>query len=119
MENLIQISIALANSVDLRFKRYLWSYINWNNRLIIIVGARSTGKTALMLQYIKENLMNKTDEFLYASLDDLYFSNTNLVDYAGEFVKLGGKYLFLDEAHNYKNGIIQPFTFHGFKSFFF
>jgi len=37
------------------------------------------------------------------SLDDLYFSKTNLFDFAGEFVKRGGKYLFLDEVHKYKN----------------
>lgn len=103
MESLFQISTSMVNSVDLRFKRYLRSSINWNNRLNVIVGARGTGKTTLMLQYIKENLMDKTDEVLYTSLDDLYFSKTNLVDFAGEFVKRGGKYLFLDEVHKYKN----------------
>jgi len=103
MENLFQISTALVNSVDLKFKRYLWNGINWQNRLNVIVGARGTGKTTLMLQYIKENLMDKPDEVLYASLDDLYFAKTNLVNFAGEFVKRGGKYLFLDEVHKYKN----------------
>ena len=103
MESLFQISTSMINSVDLRFKRYLRSSINWNNRLNVIVGARGTGKTTLMLQYIKENLIDKTDEVLYTSLDDLYFSKTNLVDFAGEFVKRGGKYLFLDEVHKYKN----------------
>jgi uncharacterized protein len=103
MENLFQISTALVNSVNLKFKRYLWNGINWQNRLNVIVGARGTGKTTLMLQYIKENLMDKPDEVLYASLDDLYFAKTNLVNFAGEFVKRGGKYLFLDEVHKYKN----------------
>jgi len=103
MESLFQISTSMVNSVDLRFKRYLRSSINWNNRLNVIVGARGTGKTTLILQYMKENLMEKADEVLYASLDDLYFSKTNLVDFAGEFVKRGGKYLFLDEVHKYKN----------------
>jgi predicted AAA+ superfamily ATPase len=37
------------------------------------------------------------------SLDDLHFSGNSFVDFAGEFVKRGGKYLFLDEVHKYKN----------------
>jgi predicted AAA+ superfamily ATPase len=103
MEKLFQLSAAGADSVDLRFKRYLWNRINWKNRLIAITGARGVGKTTLLLQFIKENLMDNPDETLYASLDDLYFSKTRLVDFAGEFVKRGGKHLFLDEVHKYRN----------------
>jgi hypothetical protein len=36
-------------------------------------------------------------------MDDLYFSKNTLVDFTDEFVKKGGKYLFLDEVHKYKN----------------
>jgi predicted AAA+ superfamily ATPase len=36
-------------------------------------------------------------------MDDLYFSKNTLVDFADQFVKLGGKYLFLDEVHKYRN----------------
>ena len=36
-------------------------------------------------------------------MDDLYFARNTLVDFADEFVKKGGKYLFLDEIHKYKN----------------
>lgn len=103
MEQLFQFSSSMVNAVNVDFKRYNRKIINWQNRLIIIVGARGIGKTTLMLQYIKENLMNNPDDFLYASLDDLYFSKNSLVDFAGEFVKRGGKYLFLDEVHKYKN----------------
>jgi predicted AAA+ superfamily ATPase len=103
MENLFQLSASRIDSIDLRFKRYLWKKINWKNRLIAIIGARGVGKTTMLLQFIKENLMDKPDEILYASLDDLYFSKNMLVDFAGEFVKRGGKYLFLDEAHKYKS----------------
>ncbi len=103
MGDLFQVSTSLVSSVDVKFKRYSRGAINWQNRLIIIVGARGVGKTTLILQYIKENLMAKPDEFLYVSLDDLYFSKNNLVDFAGDFVKRGGRYLFLDEVHKYKN----------------
>lgn len=37
------------------------------------------------------------------SLDDLNFSNNNVTDFAGDFVKRGGLYLFVDEVHKYKN----------------
>lgn len=77
--------------------------INWNNRLIGITGARGVGKTTLLLQYIKENLAEVPAEVIYVNMDDLYFSKNTIVDFADEFVKRGGKYLFIDEVHKYKN----------------
>lgn len=99
----MQYSANMIQAVDMKFKRYLWDKINWNNRFIVITGARGVGKTTLMLQYIKENFANNAGEVLYASLDDLYFAKNSLVAFAGEFVKRGGKVLFLDEVHKYKN----------------
>jgi hypothetical protein len=103
MESLFQYSASRINSVDTSFKRYLWDKINWNNRLIAITGARGVGKTTLLLQYIRENLNDKPDQVIYVSVDDLYFSKNSLVDFADEFIKRGGKFLFLDEIHKYKN----------------
>ena len=103
MDKLFQYSAARIHSVDLDFKRYLFTKVNWKNRLIAIVGARGIGKTTLLLQYIKETFYEKPDEVLYVSLDDLYFANNTLVDLADAFVKRGGKYLFLDEVHKYRN----------------
>ena len=103
MESLFQFSISRINTVNLKFKRYLWNKINWKNRLIAITGARGVGKTTMLLQYIKSNLMAEPDEILYVSLDDLYFSKNTLVDLSGEFAKRGGKHLFFDEVHKYKN----------------
>jgi predicted AAA+ superfamily ATPase len=103
MEKLFQFSALRINAIDTYFKRYLWSKINWDNRLIAKKDARGTGKTTLLLQYIKENLSEVPDEVIYANMDDLYFARNTLVDFADEFVKKGGKYLFLDEIHKYKN----------------
>lgn len=102
MERLFQYSVSRINSVDTSFKRYLWDKINWKNRLIVITGARGVGKTTLILQYIKENLNDMPDQVIYVNMDDLYFSKVSIVDFADEFVKKGGKYLFLDEIHKYK-----------------
>lgn len=103
MEKLFHYSSNMVKEVDLTFKRYLRDKINWKNRLNVIVGARGVGKTTLLLQYIRENLSLNSGEVIYVSLDDLFFAKNNLVDFAGEFVKRGGKYLFLDEVHKYKN----------------
>jgi len=103
MEKLFQYSVSRINSVDTSFKRYLWNLINWDNRLIVITGARGVGKTTLLLQYIREKLNEKTDEVIYVNMDDLYFSKNTLVEFTDEYVKRGGKYLFLDEVHKYRN----------------
>lgn len=103
MDKLFQYSKSRINSVNTGFKRYLWNKIDWNSRLIAITGARGVGKTTLLLQYIKENLAKNPDEVIYVNLDDLYFSKTTIVDFTDEFVKRGGKYLFLDEVHKYLN----------------
>ncbi|MGB0879513.1 MAG: ATP-binding protein [Polaribacter sp.] len=83
-------------------ERYLITKINWSNRLIAIKGARGSGKTTLLLQQIKFYLPKGTQP-LYASLDNLYFLENNLVDLAEEFVQQGGTHLFLDEVHKYPN----------------
>jgi hypothetical protein len=76
--------------------------IDWNGRLIGISGARGSGKTTLMIQYLKSKIEN-TDEAIYVSLDDLYFTKNNLLDFVFEFRRNGGKYLFFDEVHKYQN----------------
>jgi len=51
---------------------------------------------------MKEHYQN-SDEAIYASLDNLYFSKKPLIDFVDEFYKLGGKHLLLDEVHKYPN----------------
>ena len=55
METLVNTFRNRLEQVNLAFIRYLTPSINWNNRLFAIVGARGTGKTTLLLQYIKQN----------------------------------------------------------------
>jgi hypothetical protein len=101
MENLFSSFRYLISRIELDFVRYLYSNINWNNRLIAIVGARGVGKTTLIFQHIKKNYDINSSEVLYASLDNLWFSNHSLLELADEFHKNGGKALFLDEVHKY------------------
>lgn len=101
MQQLFSIFYQQLNRVSTDFKRYLYSEIHWQNRLIAIVGSRGTGKTTLLLQHIKLNYQSLSGEVLYASLDSLWFSTHSLVYLADEFAKQGGKVLYLDEVHNY------------------
>lgn len=74
--------------------------INWDARLIGIKGARGVGKTTLLLQHIKRNFQ-QDERTLYVSLDNIYFSDNRLYDFADRFVKRGGTRLYLDEVHKY------------------
>jgi predicted AAA+ superfamily ATPase len=102
IEKLRQRSVRRIRDTGISFKRYLHRRIDWADRLIIIKGARGVGKTTLLLQYIKEHF-NLSEEALFASLDDLWFTDHLLTDLAEQFYSLGGKYLFLDEVHKYPN----------------
>jgi predicted AAA+ superfamily ATPase len=99
MDALYQNFEDLLLGTNLNFKRYLYSEINWKNRMFGIVGPRGVGKTTLILQYIKEH--HRTSDTLYFSMDDLYFSNHTLHETVDKFCKNGGKYLFIDEIHKY------------------
>jgi uncharacterized protein len=101
MERLQQLSAnAIANAPE-HFHRFLYSEINWNNRLIGISGARGSGKTVLLIQYLKK--VYKEIKALYVSLDDIYFSENKLIYFAENFANMGGQLLLLDEVHRYKN----------------
>ena len=99
MQTLFEYSNRLISNVDKKFTRYLYNRIHWENRLIGIVGPRGVGKTTLVLQYIKNNL--DVRHTLYVSAEDFYFAKHRLSDLASDFVKWGGKCLFIDEIHKY------------------
>lgn len=84
-----------------RFKRYKYFQIDWEIRMIALMGPRGVGKTTLVLQRILESGHEK--QSLYVSTDHSYFGSHSLVEVADEFVKLGGEYLYFDEVHKYKN----------------
>lgn len=88
-----------ATSTD--YVRYLHGKIAWNARLVAILGARGVGKSTLVLQHIK--LYEEIDTTLYVSADDLYLSTHTLVELAEKFYQEGGKALYIDEIHKYKN----------------
>ena len=88
--------------VDLKFKRYLYSQINWKARMIGIKGARGVGKTTMLLQHILDNYED-IDQTLYVSLDDLWFASHNLMELVDWADRHGLSRLYLDEVHRYKS----------------
>lgn len=82
---------------SLKFKRELYSIINWNARFIGIKGPKGVGKSTMLLQYIKENL--KDENVLYVSLDDMWFATNSIMDLVEYHYVNGGTHLFLDEIH--------------------
>lgn len=102
MEELLEVSQRLIRKISLSFKRYLYDQVPWNSRLIGIKGSRGTGKTTLLLQYLKLKGL-PAREAAYFTLDDLYFTRNTLLDTAKKFYQEGGKIIVLDEVHKYQN----------------
>ena len=101
MERLVQRYQSQLDRTNTVFVRYLHDNIRWNARLNAILGARGVGKTTLMFQHIL--LTDERDSSLVVFADDIYFSKHTLIDLAETFYKNGGKHLYIDEVHKYRN----------------
>jgi len=106
METLYKLYRKRVEAESHNLVRYLHSEIDWNERLIGIVGARGTGKTTLILQHIKHTFADK-NKALYVSLDNLWFSRNTLTELCDLFCANGGTHLFIDEIHRYPNWAIE------------
>ena len=82
------------------YKRYLFKEVNFQNRLIGIIGARGVGKTTFLIQHFNESPL-LFQEKLYVSADVIGVNS--LFDIAFQFYKEGGKLLIIDEIHKYNN----------------
>lgn len=101
MQTLRKKFLLLLNRTNTEYVRNFHDKISWNNRLIAIVGARGIGKTTMVLQHIK--LYEDVDTSLFVYADDIWFSSHTLYDLASQFYTEGGKTLYIDEIHKYKN----------------
>ena len=87
--------------VSNEFTRYQYERINWDARMLALVGPRGVGKTTLFLQRISRT--HSDGSALYVSADHLYFATHSLYETADAFYKNNGKFLFIDEVHKYEN----------------
>jgi len=95
--NTFRIKLSLT---PMSYFRSFHEVINWESRLICIMGQKGVGKSTLMLQHIKK--YDNLDETLYVSADNMYFAGHTLYELAGSFFLQGGKRLYIDEVHKYK-----------------
>ena len=102
METFYRTHRYLVEHTNASIRRNLMDEINWNDRLIGIKGTRGVGKTTFLLQYAQEKF--GTDRScLYINMNNFFFSQNNLVDFAQKFVNDGGKVLLIDQMFKYAN----------------
>ena len=96
----------LLNSaaVNSPYNRYLYEQFDLTNRLTGLVGARGVGKTTLLLQYIKNHLLDIPKQTFYFSADHIHFNEVTLYAFVENlYLTEGTKNFFIDEIHKYKN----------------
>ena len=100
METLFESFRIALELTPMDYIRSFHDRINWNNRLIGLLGQKGVGKSTLLLQHIRK--FDNIEETLYVQADDFYFSVHRLFDLAYDFFKRGGRRLYIDEIHKYK-----------------
>ena len=101
MQNFFEIQQWLLQDLSVK-KRYLYDKIDFDDRLIWIIGPRWVWKTTLLLQYLSTKEIS--EEYLYISADNIYFLENNLFEFVSKFHKeYDWKLLIIDEIHKYKN----------------
>lgn len=100
MESFYRTHKYLVEHVESPVKRDLMYQINKNSRLVGIKGSRGVGKTTFLLQYAKENY-GLDRSCLYINLNNLYFTEHTLREFAGRFYEQGGRVLLIDQVFKY------------------
>ena len=100
ISKLVAIYYKALENVSLDFTRYLYAQINWENRFIMIKGARGVGKTTMLLQHILRTFPDKS-QALYVSVDNSWFATHSMVELAEYATSHGIMNLFFDEVHKY------------------
>jgi predicted AAA+ superfamily ATPase len=101
MESFYKAHQYLLEHIDTLLRRKLLDDIDWNDRLICIIGSRGVGKTSLLFQYAREKFSPADKECLYINMNDFYFTVKPLRDFANEFRMKGGKVLLIDQTFKY------------------
>jgi hypothetical protein len=61
--------------VSLDFKRYMYTKLPWEARLVGLMGPRGVGKSTMIMQHIAEMGESERSHALYVSADHSYFTN--------------------------------------------
>ncbi len=106
LDDLIEKYSKIVALNNFKYKRYFLKEIDFNDKMIGIIGARGAGKTTAILQYLNSLDLDFSKK-LYFSADSILLSGQRLYDIADEFAKSGGEILAIDEIHKYKNFEIE------------
>jgi hypothetical protein len=102
LDSLTERFVTLLSNFDIKYKRYFFDLVDFNDKLIGILGPRGVGKTTFLLQYLK-SLDLPIGKKLYFSADSIETSDISLFEIADSFAKNDGKILVIDEIHKYPN----------------
>jgi predicted AAA+ superfamily ATPase len=98
MEAFFRTHTYLVEHVNAPVRRRLMDEIDWRDRMIGIKGTRGVGKTTFLLQYAKEHFDTQDRQCLYVNMNNFYFQDRGIADFAGDFVKHGGQVLLIDQV---------------------
>ena len=93
----------LVEHTNAPVRRSLMDEIDWNDRMIGIKGTRGVGKTTFLLQYAKEHFGAKDRKCLFVNMNNFYFQGRGIADFAGDFVRQGGRTLLIDQVFKQPN----------------
>lgn len=88
----------LVEHINAPVRRTLMDEIDWNDRMIGIKGTRGVGKTTFLLQYAKEKFGADDHKCLFVNMNNFYFQGRGIADFAGDFVRQGGRTLLIDQV---------------------
>ena len=100
INSLLDISDRLVAEIPMDYRRYLYSQVDWKDRLICIKGPKGVGKTTLILQHIRECFGPRSGRAVYIPADHIWFSSHDILDAIEYFYTHGFTHVFIDEVHH-------------------
>ena len=110
MQRLITLSNLYFSLPTPKFKRYLFNKIDFQSKLIGILGQRGVGKTVLLRQ-IAQHYELEPSKMLYISADNI---KKSLSEIAIDFSAFGGELLIIDEIHKASDFALELKTIYDF-----
>ena len=97
-----EVSDRLIDQTPTEFYRYLYSKIDWRNRMICLKGARGTGKSTILRQHLAKTY-GHDERAIYMTLDYLWISAPEFLDIVDSLYKDGVSTFYFDEVHHLKD----------------
>ncbi len=100
IKKLLDVSDRLIAEVPMDYRRYMYSMVDWKDRLACIKGPKGVGKTTLILQHLRETFGPRSGRAVYLPADHIWFSSHDILDAVEYFHSHGFTHLFIDEVHH-------------------